>query len=97
MGEPKCALLTKVFLQIGLWRLAEYDTHHLSVSHGTTGKTAQLYRADGTRHPGPRNDFNTFDITKGTIIKGSDKDCVNVNEVSSHYPMSGESVLFFFF
>ena len=76
LGEPECAFLTQMFLQIGLWRLAEFDSSHMSVSHGATGKTAMIYRVDGTRHPGPRKDFNAFDIARGTFIEGSDKDCV---------------------
>ncbi|CAE7940706.1 unnamed protein product [Symbiodinium necroappetens] len=47
------------FMEIGDWRLAAIDGNHFSVSH-RDGKTAQIYRSDGTRHPGPRNDWGSW-------------------------------------
>ncbi|CAE7677387.1 unnamed protein product [Symbiodinium sp. CCMP2456] len=47
------------FIQLGQWRIAAIDATHLSVSH-QSGHTAQIYRADGTLHPGPRHDFGSW-------------------------------------
>jgi hypothetical protein len=42
------------------WRLGVTpDGLHLSISHVETGKTAFIWRLDGTRHAGPRDDFGT--------------------------------------
>ena len=38
----------------------QHGQHHFSVSH-KSGKTAMIWRSDGTQHPGPRNDFNVWD------------------------------------
>jgi hypothetical protein len=46
------------FVQIGEWRFADIDGRHFSMAH-KSGKTAQIYRSDGTLHPGPRNDFHS--------------------------------------
>jgi hypothetical protein len=48
------------FIQIGSWRIGDVDGAHFSTAH-KDGKTAQIYRSDGTLHPGPRSDFNTQD------------------------------------
>ena len=37
------------YLQIGDWRLGAIDDNHASMSH-KDGKTAQIYRNDGTLH-----------------------------------------------
>ena len=50
------AVLGDNFLQIGFWRLAQIDQNHFSLSH-KYGKTAMIWRKDGTQHPGPRTDF----------------------------------------
>jgi hypothetical protein len=47
------------FLQFGPWRLGQVDGGHASLSHNS-GQTAMIWREDGTQHPGPRTDFNTF-------------------------------------
>jgi len=47
------------FIQLGKWRIGDVDGNHLSVSH-QGGKTAQIYRSDGTLHPGPRSDWGTW-------------------------------------
>jgi len=44
------------FIQIGQWRICDIDGNHASVCT-VHGKTAQIFRADGTLHGGPRNDF----------------------------------------
>jgi hypothetical protein len=47
------------FVQIGDWRFADIDGWHFSMAH-KKGKTAQIYRGDGTLHPGNghRTDWN---------------------------------------
>ena len=47
------------FLEFGPWRLGQVDGSHFSLSH-SGGQTAMIWRDDGTEHPGPRTDFNTF-------------------------------------
>ena len=47
------------FIQLGQWRLAAIDDNHFSISH-KDGQTAQIYRNDGTLHPGPRTDYNAW-------------------------------------
>eukprot|EP00439_Symbiodinium_sp_Y106_P040354 s5574_g4.t4 len=47
------------FVQLGKFRLAAIDPNHFSVSH-SDGWTAQIFRSDGTLHPGPRTDFNSW-------------------------------------
>jgi len=44
------------FIQIGSWRICDIDGNHASICT-TSGKTAQIFRADGTLHGGPRNDY----------------------------------------
>merc|ERR1711871_271521 len=59
------------FVQIGDWRFGQVDANHASISH-KGGKTAQIFRQDGTLHPGPRNDWNTFgkSLTKNNVKFG---------------------------
>jgi hypothetical protein len=45
----------------GHWRLALTQIQHLSIGH-KGGKTAFIWRADGARFGGPRDDFNGFMI-----------------------------------
>jgi hypothetical protein len=42
------------FVQIGDWRLGDYDGVHFTMTHkaNINGKTGQIYRSDGTLHPG---------------------------------------------
>jgi hypothetical protein len=44
-------------MQLGDWRFGDVDGQHFSMAH-KDGKTAQIYRSDGTLHSGPRGDFN---------------------------------------
>eukprot|EP00943_MAST-04B_sp_MAST-4B-sp1_P008398 g8398.t1 len=44
------------FIQIGNWRICDIDGRHASICT-TNGMTAQIFRDDGTLHPGPRHDF----------------------------------------
>ncbi|CAE7397036.1 unnamed protein product [Symbiodinium sp. CCMP2456] len=49
------------FLQLGEWRLAAIDGNHFTVSH-QAGQTAQIYRNDGTLHPGPRTSWGAWHL-----------------------------------
>ena len=46
------------FVQIGNFRVGDVDGQHFSVAH-VGGKTMQIFRSDGTLHPGPRSDYTT--------------------------------------
>ncbi|CAE7226562.1 unnamed protein product [Symbiodinium sp. CCMP2456] len=46
------------YLQIGQFRLGDVDGAHFTVIHTGLSKTIQIYRNDGTLHPGPRNDWH---------------------------------------
>ena len=74
LGEPRCAFLTDEYLQIGDWRIGVLNPAHLSVTH-KDGKTAVIYRDDGTTHPGPRTDFNAWLMPEGEVIMGSNIGC----------------------
>jgi len=58
-GSPSGIKLGENFIQIGEWRFGDVDGRHASIAHDD-GKTAQIYRDDGTLHPGPRTDYNTL-------------------------------------
>ena len=47
------------FVQIGSWRFGDVDGGHFSMAY-KGGKTAQIYRSDGTLHGGPRSDYTTW-------------------------------------
>ncbi|CAE7885330.1 unnamed protein product, partial [Symbiodinium microadriaticum] len=47
------------FIQLGHWRLAAIDDNHFTISH-KDGQTAQIFRNDGTLHPGPRRDWGAW-------------------------------------
>ncbi|CAE7690767.1 unnamed protein product [Symbiodinium necroappetens] len=47
------------FVQIGNFRVGDVDGTHFSVTH-VGGQTSQIFREDGTVHPGPRSDYTTF-------------------------------------
>ena len=44
------------FVQIGNFRICDVDGTHASICM-VDGKTSQIFRKDGTLHPGPRDDF----------------------------------------
>ena len=53
------------FIQIGMWRLADIDGTHFSVSH-KWGQVAVVYKSDGTVHPGPlSSDFSPWGRSSG--------------------------------
>lgn len=56
----------------GQWRLAQIDNNHFSLSH-VKGPTAMIWRIDGTKHPGPRGDFNGFAIRRNYGFNGISK------------------------
>ena len=74
IGAPTCAYLTENYLQIGDWRFGKMDEFHFSVSH-KAGKTAAIYRIEGTVHSGPRTDFNAWSLPNADAIMGSNHDC----------------------
>jgi hypothetical protein len=59
VGDAKDIFFGDRFIQVGEWRLGDVDGAHASIAH-KDGKTAQIYRSDGTLHPGPRSDYTTW-------------------------------------
>ena len=49
------------WIQLSDWRIGVSDGNrdHLSISH-KSGNTCMIWRSDGTRHQGPRQDFNDY-------------------------------------
>ncbi|EJK65800.1 hypothetical protein THAOC_13305, partial [Thalassiosira oceanica] len=80
LGEPTCAYVTSDYVQVGDWRFGAYDDAHLSVSH-RHGRTAQIYREDGTTHRGPRTDYNTWTFPDGEVLMGTKDGCVQTTGV----------------
>ena len=74
LGDPRCAYLTDRYLQIGDWRFGKMDELHLSVTH-KSGKTAVIYRDDGSAFNGPRTDYNAWILEEGEAIMGSNIGC----------------------
>ncbi|CAE7663424.1 unnamed protein product [Symbiodinium sp. CCMP2456] len=56
------------FMQLGDWRLAAMDSSHFSISH-RNGQTAMIYKSDGTRHAGPREDWGGWDREAKKVTK----------------------------
>jgi hypothetical protein len=59
LGNPSGVTSTSRYLQIGNFRIGANDDNHLSVGQAF-GKTSQIYRNDGTLHPGSRGDWNPY-------------------------------------
>jgi hypothetical protein len=77
LGEPTCTFLTDKFLQIGNWRIGEFDSFNLSVNH-KDGWTSLLYKRDGTAKPVPSLYYGTWDESKfpiGPILQGTTSGC----------------------
>ncbi|CAE7584879.1 unnamed protein product [Symbiodinium natans] len=55
------------FVQIGKWRLAMINSAHFSLSH-SEGQTPQIWRSDGTMHPGPRTDWGSWGWAEGVTL-----------------------------
>jgi len=53
VGSSSGITIGAKFIQIGAWRIGDVDGTHASMAH-KDGKTAQIFRKDGTLHPGPR-------------------------------------------
>ncbi|OLP77825.1 hypothetical protein AK812_SmicGene42064, partial [Symbiodinium microadriaticum] len=57
------------FIQFGKFRIGEADETHFSISHkgkdGETSQTIQIFRSDGTLHPGPRTSHGLWDRETG--------------------------------
>jgi hypothetical protein len=58
------------YVQFGKWRIAQVNPQHLSLSH-SFGKTSIIWRCDGLRFPGPRDDWNGWGMngTSGKDLK----------------------------
>jgi hypothetical protein len=55
------------------WRMQQIDGNHMSLSH-RSGKTAMIWRSDGTRHGGPRSDWNNWTVNGCTCnVEQGDK------------------------
>jgi hypothetical protein len=70
LGKPSGIALGNHCIQIGSFRIGavrghknRVDCNHLCIGH-CNGKTIQIYRQDGTRHPGPREDFNPWSMSE---------------------------------
>ena len=51
-------LLGTAFIQFGSWRLCDVDSWHASLAFNSgSSSTAEIFRGDGTLHPGPRSDY----------------------------------------
>ena len=59
LGFPSGITFGSRFIQIGDFRLGDADGHHFSISH-KNGITIQIFRSDGTLHPGPRHELNLW-------------------------------------
>ena len=65
LGAPNGVTVGNHAIQIGShWRIAQMDGNHLSIGH-SNGQTVQIFRSDGTLHPGPRTDWNPFSRALG--------------------------------
>ena len=65
LGAPNGVTVGDRAIQIGShWRIAQINGNHLSIGH-SGGQTAQIFRRDGTLHPGPRTDYNPFSRALG--------------------------------
>ncbi|CAE7525840.1 Ank3 [Symbiodinium sp. CCMP2456] len=63
-GFPSGIVFGSRFIQIGNFRLGDADGHHFTISH-ENGITIQIFRSDGTLHPGPRHELNLWSRTAG--------------------------------
>ena len=70
-GTATNIVLATDFIEFsGTWRIGDVDGTHMSLSH-KDGKTAMIWRSDGTQHPGPRSDFTTWGKSvSGTLSYG---------------------------
>jgi len=74
LGAPTCTYLSERYFQVGDWRFGAIDAHHFSVTH-KVGKTAMIYRKDGTIHRGPRSDYNAWSLPEGEALMGTKDGC----------------------
>jgi len=84
LGVAKCAFVTANYLQIGDWRIgsmsyANLPTYgFLAVQHKNTGRTAVVYRTDGTVHPRMEKfdtAFNAWGLPDEDVIMGNSDGC----------------------
>eukprot|EP00947_MAST-08B_sp_MAST-8B-sp1_P000178 g178.t1 len=72
-GKPSGVVYGNGYIEFhGKWRLGNVDNTHMSIAH-KDGKTAMIWRSDGTRHPGPRSDFTTWTTSTGGDIQKGDR------------------------
>jgi hypothetical protein len=65
LGSPEGVEIGTNMIQIGpTWRIGALDGNHLCIGH-SGGKTVQIFRSDGTLHPGPRTDWNPWSLELG--------------------------------
>eukprot|EP00439_Symbiodinium_sp_Y106_P054974 s177_g7.t1 len=57
------------YIQIGKFRMGAVDENHLSIAH-IGGQTAQIFRNDGTLHPGPTTHWSTYDRPEPRFFRG---------------------------
>eukprot|EP00931_Biecheleriopsis_adriatica_P015108 TRINITY_DN11741_c0_g1_i4.p1 TRINITY_DN11741_c0_g1~~TRINITY_DN11741_c0_g1_i4.p1 ORF type:complete len:829 (-),score=157.69 TRINITY_DN11741_c0_g1_i4:75-2528(-) len=83
VGYPSQVYFGDRFIQFGEWRFGDVDGSHASVAH-QDGKTAQIFRKDGTLHKGPRKDFSTWSRPAGDPSKISFMPSSRATEVSTN-------------
>ena len=60
LGAPNGVTVGDHAIQFGTtWRIGACDGNHLGIGH-SNGMTVQIFRSDGTLHPGPRTNCNPF-------------------------------------
>ena len=71
-GSATNIVLSTDFIEFsGTWRIGDVDGIHMSLSH-KDGKTAMIWRSDGTQHAGPRSDFSTWSkAPQGALSHGN--------------------------
>lgn len=81
VGSPAGISIGYNFIEIGGWRMGDVDGWHASIAH-VNGETAQIFRSDGTLHPGPRSDYTTW-------TRNVEKICSDTATVTPVYTMYG--------
>lgn len=81
-GEPTNVVFGETYLEFGgQWRLgiSDEEKNHLSISH-CDGQTCMIWRSDGTRHGGPREDHSTWDdrVAENPCKFGAERDFIEL-------------------
>ena len=69
IGYPYGITFGPSFIQIGLFRLGMVDKEHFSIAH-KYGYVSQIFRSDGTLHPGPRSDYDLWKVRSSGPASG---------------------------